>query len=132
MLLVDAAGTPLSALSVSANTPEVHAIEMLVDWRVIEGEPRRLLYDKAADADWLREALGYRDIELICPHRKNRRRPPIQDGRSLRRFWRRFVVERSISWLHSFRRLVVRYEFYDDLFEGFLKLACMFIILKRF
>ena len=123
MLLVDAAGTPLSALSVSANTPEVHAIEMLVDWRVIEGEPRRLLYDKAADADWLREALGYRDIELICPHRKNRRRPPIQDGRSLRRFWRRFVVERSISWLHSFRRLVVRYEFYDDLFEGFLKLA---------
>ena len=132
MLMVDAAGTPVSAFTASANTAEVHAVETLLDVRVVPGSPERLLYDKAADADWLREALQSRGIELICPHRTNRKRPALQDGRSLRRFWRRFVVERTISWLHWFRRLVVRYEYYDDLFEGFLRIACMYTILKWF
>ena len=132
MLLVDGAGTPISAFTMPANIAEVQAIQHLVETRVIAGSPRRLLYDKAADADWLREALASRDVELICPHRKNRKKPALQDGRPLRRFWRRFVVERTISWLHSFRRLIVRYEYYDTLFQGFLHLACMYTILKRF
>ncbi|GIX04975.1 MAG: hypothetical protein KatS3mg114_0844 [Planctomycetaceae bacterium] len=50
--------------------------------------PERLLYDKAADADWLRESLQTRGIELICPHRANRTRPATQDGRPLRRYQR--------------------------------------------
>ena len=110
----------------------MHAVETLVDQRVCEDTPPRLLYDKAADADWLREALAGREIELICPHRRGRKKEPLQDGRSLRRYQRRYKVERTISWLFNLRRLVVRYEYYDHLFEGFVQLGCLFTILKWF
>jgi len=73
-----------------------------------------------------------RRIELICPHRSNRTKPSRQDGRALRRYVRRYRIKRSISWLHNFRRLVTRWEYYADLFQGFLHLTCLFTILKRF
>ncbi|MGV3608752.1 MAG: IS4/IS5 family transposase, partial [Planctomycetaceae bacterium] len=42
------------------------------------------------------------------------------------------VVERTISWLQSFRRLVTRYEYYAFLFHSFAKLACIMIVLRWF
>ena len=38
------------------------------------GWPARLLYDRAANADWLRDALGHRGVQLICPHRRGRKK----------------------------------------------------------
>lgn len=130
--MVDGEGTPLSAFITSAQQAEVNAIETLVETRVSDRQPRRLIYDRAADADWLRENLAAREIELICPHRRGRKKPPLQDGRSLRRYRRRFKIERTISWLFNLRRLVVRYEYHDHLFEGFLQLGCLFMIMKWF
>ena len=51
-----------------------------------------------------------RKIELICPHRRNRKKPKLQDGRKLRRYRRRWKVERTFAWLDNFRRLVVRWD----------------------
>lgn len=132
MLMIDGEGIPLSAFITSANHAEVNTIETLVENRVLEKKPKRLLYDRAADADWLRTSLATREIELICPHRRGRQKAATQDGRALRRYVRRFKVERTISWLLNLRRLVVRYEYYDHLFEGFLQLGCLFTIIKRF
>lgn len=132
MLLVDGEGTPLSAMTVAANVSEVHAVETLVDTRIPDRPPERLMYDKAADADWLRDTLGLRGIEFICPHRSNRTKPPTQDGRPLRRYKRRYKIERTISWLHNYRRLIIRWEYYPELFEGFVHLACLYTILKGF
>lgn len=39
----------------------------------------------------------------------------------------RWVVERTLAWLHQNRRLRVRYERRVDIHEGFLKLACAMI-----
>jgi transposase len=132
LLLIDAHGIPLSAYTTAAHYSEVNTIETLVDEHLFSHKLRRLLYDRAADADWLRDGLALRGIELICPHRSNRAKPSRQDGRALRRYARRYRIERSISWLHNFRRLVTRWEYYSVLFEGFLHLACAFTILKRF
>lgn len=132
MLMVDGEGLPLSAYTLSANEAEVNAIETLVDERVTRKRSSRLLYDKAADADWLRECIAARGIELITPHRRNRTKPAVQDGRSLRRFKRRYKVERSISWLFNNRRLISRWEYYPELFEGFLHLACLYTVLGMF
>jgi len=132
MLMVDGEGTPLSAFTTAANISEVHAIETLVDERLTTRKPKRLMYDKAADADWLRETLDVRGIALICPHRQSRTKPPTQDGRALRRYKRRYKVERTISWLHNFRRLITRWEYYPELFESFAHLSCLYTILKRF
>jgi len=132
MILTDGHGTPLATDVASASPAEVTRIEPLLGKRVLRRKPKRLIYDKAADSDRLRKRLAKRGIELICPHRKNRRRPKTQDGRALRRFKRRWKVERSIAWLFNFRRLVVRYEHHAHLFHGFVQLACLYTILRRF
>jgi len=43
----------------------------------------------------------------------------------------RWVVERSISWLHQHRRLRVRWERRDDIHHAFLLIACCLICLKQ-
>ena len=116
----------------SASEAEVNTIDTLVDIRVTKKRPARLLYDKAADADWLRDALASRGIEQVTPHRKGRKKPSRQDGRALRRYLKRWKIERTISWLQYQRRLLVRHERHAHLFEGFLHLACMMLCLKGF
>jgi transposase len=132
MLLVDGQGTPLAVNTHSASPNEVTLIEQLLDRRMRIRRPERLIYDRAADSDPLRARLAKRRIELICPHRANRKKPATQDGRKLRRYKRRYKVERSISWLFNFRRLVVRYERHATLFLSFVQLACMYTILQKF
>lgn len=39
----------------------------------------------------------------------------------------RWVVERTIAWLHQFRRLRIRYERRPDIHEAFLSIACILI-----
>lgn len=116
----------------SASPAEVGLIEPLLDQAVTKYVPQRLIYDRAADSDPLRARLEERGIELICPHRRGHVRQATQDGRALRRFRRRWIIERTISWLQSFRRLVTRYDFYSFLFHSFAKLAWMMIVLRRF
>jgi transposase len=42
----------------------------------------------------------------------------------------RWVVERTIAWLHQYRRLRIRYERRDDIHEAFLAIGCSLICLK--
>ena len=132
MLLVDGNGLPLGVDVDSASPAEVGLIEPLLKEVITDYVPDRLNLYRAADSDPLREHLADRGVELICPHRRGRVRPPTQDGRALRRYRRRWIIERTISWLHSFRRLVTLYEYYSFLFDSFAKLACMMIVLRRF
>jgi len=91
----------------------------------------RLIADRAYDGEGFRDHLARRGIELICPHRKNRRRPATQEGRKLRRYQRRWKIERTIAWLGHFRRLVVRYERLTSIFLAFLYFACALIVLRQ-
>jgi transposase len=132
MVLTDGQGIPLGIDTASASPHEVTLIEPLLACRVLRRRPKRLIYDAAADSDPLRERLGCRGIDLICPHRGNRVKAPTQDGRKFRRYRRRWTVERSISWLQNFRRLVTRYEYHAYLFQGFAQLACLIVVLGWF
>jgi transposase len=69
-------------------------------------------------------------IEMIAPHRTNRKAPATQDGRPLRRYRRRWKMERLFAWLQNFRRLVVRHEYHAENFLGFVHLACILILLR--
>lgn len=118
----------------SANEHEVKHIERLVESSVVD-LPRngRLLYDKAADSDSLREVLAARGIELICPHRRNRTKARTQDRRKLRMLKKaRWKIERTNSWLHSYGRFTIRKDRLGIVFLGWTQLACLFTILKRF
>ena len=135
MVVVDGQGLPLGVHLDSASPGEVTLIEPLLESLVLsprEGPLRRLIYDKAADSDPLRARLRRRGIELICPHRAKRTRPPTQDGRALRRSARRWKVERTFAWFGNFRRLVVRYESLIEMYRAFFRVACILILLRRF
>jgi len=68
--------------------------------------------------------------ELIAPNKQNRR-VPTQDGRPLRRFVRRWKIERLFAWLFNFRRLAVRYEYHAENFQDLVHLAAALILLRH-
>ncbi len=99
----------------------------------ISGMPEKLIGDKACDSDTLDDdLLKKQGVEMIAPHRRNRKKPKTQDGRKLRRHERRWKVERLFARLQNFRRLAVRYERHADNFLAFLLLACSIILLRFF
>jgi transposase len=139
MVVVDGQGVPLENLLDSAAPAEVTLLEptpeMVAVPRPGPGRPRknpaRVIYDKACDSDALRKRLATRGIEFICPHRKHRVKPPLQDGRKLQRYRRRWKVERTFAWLGNFRRLVVRRERHIMLYRAFFHVACRLITLRQ-
>ena len=107
---------------------EVTLIAATLDSRFVADVPVRLIGDRAYDADPLDEALAELGIAMIVPHRRNRTKPKAQDGRPLRRYKRRWKVERLFAWLGNFRRLVVCYERHALNYLGFVHLGCILIL----
>lgn len=132
-LVIDARGLPLAAVSAAANLAEGDLAEpVLEEIPVPVPKPVPVVADKAYDSDPLRQRLAAMGFDLISPHRQNRTKPATTDGRKLRRYRRRWIIERTNSWLHNFRRVVTRWEYYSSLYHGFVQLACAFIALGGF
>ena len=133
MAMADASGFPVAAHIKSASPHEVKLVEATIDNGFTECAPAKLIGDKAYDSDGLDQTLfDERGIEMIAPHRKGRKRIKTQDGRKLRRYRRRWKVERLFAWLQNFRRLVVRYEYHAENFLAFVQLGCSIILLRLF
>ncbi len=133
MAIADACGLPVAIDIQSASPHEIKLVEAAIKSRFIKRAPKRMIGDKAYDSDPVdQRLLKEHGTELIAPHKANRKRPKTQDGRALRRYKRRWKVERFFAWLHNFRRLVVRYEYYAQNFLGMLRLACVIILLRYF
>lgn len=132
MGIVDRNGLPLAVCTHAANHHEVTLVQLTFDFYMIEAKPEKLIGDKAYDSDRLDAELRAEGVELIAPHRVNRQMAKTQDGRSLRRYKRRWLVERFWAWLQWHRRLIVRWEYYTENFLGFVQLASICVLLKRF
>jgi len=137
MVVVDGKGVPLGGYLESASPAEITLLEQTL-WMIrVPGRGRgrsrsklvRVIGDKAYDSDAHRARLADRGIELIAPNRSNRGK--TQDGRSLRRYRRRWIVERTFTWIGRFRRLVVRYDRDILMYQAFFHLACAMIVLRR-
>jgi len=138
MVLVDGGGLPLGVRLESASPGEVTLAEAtLAEVKVPrpKGRPRqrpkRVIADRAYDSDPLRERLAKRGIDLIVPYRKNSKLRRYEDGRKLRRYKRRWIIERTNAWLGQFRRLLVRHENLLSTYRAFFYLACLWITLRR-
>src|SRR5271169_4358860 len=139
MVLVDGQGLPLGVRLESASPAEVMLAEAtLAEVRVPrrKGRPRqkpeRVIADRAYDSDPLRRRLQKRGIELIAPYRSNNQQRRYEDKRKLRRYKRRWIVERTHAWLGQFRRLLVRHEHLLSTYYAFFYLACFWITLRRY
>lgn len=106
-------------------------VEPTLALRFVKELPKHLIGDKAYDSDPLDKKLEKEwGVEVIAPHKENRKKPPTQDGRSLRRYRHRWKIERLFAWIYSFRRTITRYEVHPENYLGFLCLACILILLR--
>jgi transposase len=132
MAVADSAGLPLAIYAESASPHEVRLVEETLCARFTDERPQKLIGDKAYDSDPLDERLAVFETELIAPHKANRKRAKTQDGRKLRRYKRRWKIERLFAWLQNFRRVLVRFDYHDANYLGFVHLACIVILLRNY
>lgn len=132
MAVSDRSGLPVAIYIDSASPAECKLVENTVNESLVDLTGALLIGDKAYDSDpldqFMEEEYG---IYVVSPHKKNRVKPATQDGRVLRRYKRRWKVERTFAWFHNFRRLVVRWEKKSSNFLQFIHLAMMKIMLNR-
>jgi transposase len=126
----DRAGLPVAVHVARAAPHAVTLVEATLTKRVVDGQRERLIGDKADDSDPLDATLATQGIVMIAPHRAKRKAPTTQDGRPLRRDKRRWKVERLFAWLQSFRRVLVRHDYYPENYLGVVHLGCVVILLR--
>lgn len=131
MAVADGTGLPVAIHATSASPHEVTLVEDTLARRHTRTRPRRLIGDLAYDSDRLDRRLAQHRIELIAPHRINRVKAATQDGRPLRRYRRRWKIERLFAWLHNFRRIATRHEYYLENYLAFAQLGCILILLRN-
>src|SRR5215469_637809 len=132
MAIADRHGLPVACSIASASPHETKLVEATVEQRFTRAKPERMIGDRAYDSDPLDRRLRRKyGIRLIAPHKHHRHRTITQDGRELRRYCRRWRIERLFAWLHNFRRLVSRWEYHEANFLGMLQLGCLVILLRH-
>lgn len=130
MAIADRDGFPLSVAVAGGNRHDVVLTDRTLDASFVAELPPRLVGDKAWDSPKHARSLEHeRNIELIAPVKSNSKRK--QDGRSLRRYRRRWKVERLFAWLKQFRRIATRWERKAQSYLGFLLLGCAVILLRH-
>ena len=84
--------------------------------------PKRLLADKAYDADSLRRWLKLRRIKAVIPSSASRNRPYPLDRVTYRR---RNVIERLFCRMKNWRRIATRYDRLADNYLAALALVAL-------
>jgi transposase len=110
----------------AANRHDVNTLlPLVIDIPAVAGKPGRpkqkpdaLVADKAFDCEPLRELLRWLGINPYIPKRGD-------DEHGLGKV--RWFIERTISWLHQFRRLRIRWDRTPAVHQAFLSLAATVI-----
>lgn len=133
MAIADSAGLPLAVCIGDGSKHDLALVEDVLDATFQTKVPTKLIGDKGFDSAPLSERLIRHGIELIAPKRTGKcpsRRK--QDGRPLRRYRRRWKVERLFAWLKRFRRIALRWDYKAENFLGFLHLGCLVLLVRQF
>ncbi len=131
MAICDANGLLISVLPTSATPHESTLVDTTIDACPLPAVPRILVGDKAYDSDKLdRHLRSIRGIRLIAPNRSNKVNG-LEDGRALRRYRRRWHIERCFAWLQNYRKVATRYERKMSNWIGYIYLAASNLAVKR-
>lgn len=131
MAVADGNGLPIAVGIASGPRHEATLVVDTLGQRFVRGRLLRLIGDKAYDSNRLDAELQQHGIDMIAPHHPTHT-TKTQDGRKLRRYRRRWLIERFFSWLMKWRRLVTRYEYKPENFLALVQLACAVILMRRF
>ena len=133
-LLVDGIGIPLSIVASGAQVHDVKLLEPTLDQIVTERPPvqdppkENLCADAGYAGQPAEKAIEDRGY---VPHVRPRGEEINAKRRNKRYHPRRWVVERTHSWLNRYRKLLVRFEKTALSFEGLLELACALIVFRH-
>jgi transposase len=132
MAVTDHRGLPLALALAEGNRHDSALTDMTLDAAFVKKLPPRLIADKAWDNSSLQKRLlDERHIDLISPKRSGRiANNRKQDKRSLRRYKRRWKVERFFAWIKRWRRLATRWEVKSENFLGFYLLAGSVVLMR--
>jgi IS5 family transposase len=132
-IVVDASGLPLGLAAAGANESEqALLVPALNDIPVDVPAGTPVIADRGHDSDPLRDEVEDAGFVPVIPHRKNRVRPSRNDGRRLRRYRHRWLVERTNAWLHCYRGLAVRWAYYPFMYVALVYLSFIHLALQRF
>jgi IS5 family transposase len=132
-VVTDASGLPLGMATAAANVSEQELLgPALADIPVDVPPDTPVIADRGHDSDALRDELETDGFRPIIPHRKNRVRPSRNDGRRLRRYRRRWLIERTNAWLHCYRGLAVRWAQDPIMYIALVYLSFIHLALQRF
>lgn len=134
-LLVEADGGPLSVVIAGANVPDFKLLEATLDALVVERPAptdrapyEHLCLDKGYDKAPVREIVEQRGY---VPHIRKIGEEKLDDAGEKRYPARRWVVERTLSWLSKCRAILVRYEKKAANYLGLIKVACILLWYRR-
>ena len=123
----------LGSAAAAANVSEYElAMPALKDIPVPIPDGTPVIADRGHDSDELRDDIEAEGLLPIIPHRRGRVRPSRNDGRRLRRYRHRWIVERTNAWLHSYRGLAMRWAHSSFMYLGLVYTAFIAIALNRF
>ncbi len=130
-VLTDQRGTPLAAIVTAANTHDMKAAFRTLDGVVVRRpaprryHPQHLCLDKGYDFPEIEAGVVAR---RYVPHMRHRgeMENPVKRYRP-----KRWVVERSASWLNRFRKLLIRWEKKAGNYLALVQLACCITVYRR-
>ena len=132
-VLTDGRGVPLGVAVSGANTHDIKLLKATFDSVPVhrpQPTPRRhqhVCLDKGYDSHDVRRFLKRRHYR---PHVKSRGQEESQRKKNKRFKARRWVVERTHSWINRFRRLLVRWEKKSNNYLALLQLSFAYNTLR--
>ena len=130
-MLTEAAGIPLTIEIDGANRHDSKLVEAtLMNMKRLnppptEAAPQQRCLDRGYDCDTVRALVAEFGFTAHIRSRGQERAAAIKRDAGQRA--RRWVVERTHSWINRFRRLLVRWEKRADTYIAMLHLACALI-----
>jgi putative transposase len=132
-LLTEGHGVPIGLAIAGANRTDMKLVRTTIESIVVErpqatGErPQGMCLDKGYDYDEVRQIL--QEFGFTA-HIRSRGEETKELAREAGKKARRWVAERSHSWLNRFRRILVRWEKKPEHYLAFLHFACALIAFR--
>jgi IS5 family transposase len=132
-IVVEASGLPLGLEAAAANVSEQELLmPALADVPVEVPPGTPVIADKGHDSDRLRDDMEDAGYTPVIAHRRNRVKPTRNDGRRLRRYKHRWLIERTNAWLHCYRGVAMRWAYWPFMYLGLVYLSFVHMALQRF
>jgi transposase len=132
-LLTEGHGVPIGLAVDGANRHDMKLVRATIESIVVERpevteeQPQGMCLDKGYDYDEVREIL----VEFgFTAHIRARGEEAKTLAEEAGRKARRWVVERSHSWMNRFRRILIRWDKKPENYLGFLHFACALIAFR--